>query len=519
MVQAGILGDVAAYDELKYGWSIKAGCDFSEYETWLMNPNVPTEKVDEECKEKIEDINFALESNDVRYSIPEYGKNSKRNCEAVFRKIVEEMGRISRDRAIYFIIGNATGMLAFGSFDQALEKLRQVNVYFPKLNGFKGNSLLTVIEQGLDSKESDSIEAALTTVKLALQRLNLKMVILFVTADPYDQTRLRTQKEQRFLKEALEKSKLGAMYRIEPLPSCRPEDIDRAIVDFKPTILHFSGHAGAKGLCFIDDNDKSAMISPDRLAKLLGRASRDGLSVVILNACTTAGQCKSIAERVPAVVAMEGAVGDEKALDFTKFFYQALGAGETIQECFDSAVNNSDLVQHPGRMNPQLILKGRISASREGGEEDHDDGDDDDDDDEDEDDNSTGREDQGKLAPVPVPASMFPIRQGPSQDDISFMNMLQAMALSDMQPAPAQALRQPPTFGGMMTRISARGTVQRRTSAVSCDHCGEPFDHDGGFHCDMCNYGDFDICTVCFVMGNRCGSPNHRMITWDVMGM
>ena len=72
------------------------------------------------------------------------------------------------------------------------------------------------------------------------------------------------------------------------------------------------------------------------LARLL--QDQNGLNLVILSSCYSQNQAQRIADAVGHVIAMEGAITDTNAIDFSREFFTALGYGRTFEESFRRAV-------------------------------------------------------------------------------------------------------------------------------------------------------------------------------------
>ena len=79
--------------------------------------------------------------------------------------------------------------------------------------------------------------------------------VLLVAASPLDQDRLRLGHEVKKIKQALERSRNREKWTIESNEAVTVDDLRRALLDFRPTVVHFSGHgAGTGGLAFEDDD-------------------------------------------------------------------------------------------------------------------------------------------------------------------------------------------------------------------------------------------------------------------------
>ena len=158
--------------------------------------------------------------------------------------------------------------------------------------------------------------------------------ILFLAADPTDATRLRLGEELREIQEKLQLSKQRDRFKLEQRMSVRPADISQALLDVQPQIVHFSGHGMASGeLCFEDSSGRLLPIRPDALAALFEQFSSQ-VNCVILNACFSEKQAEAIRSHIDYVIGMNKAVGDRAAIAFAIGFYQALGAGRSIEEAY-----------------------------------------------------------------------------------------------------------------------------------------------------------------------------------------
>lgn len=103
--------------------------------------------------------------------------------------------------------------------------------------------------------------------------------------------------------------------------------------------LHFIGHGdfdGNRGYLLLSDGDGGAdYVDDQRFAESV--RNHDTMKLVVLNACHSAKQSsfhsfagvapQLVARGVPAVIAMQHAVSDEAAIDFSRTFYRSLFVG------------------------------------------------------------------------------------------------------------------------------------------------------------------------------------------------
>jgi AAA+ ATPase superfamily predicted ATPase len=181
--------------------------------------------------------------------------------------------------------------------------------------------------------------------------------ILFLTAEPTDSARLRLGRELEDIKERLRLANPQGIFVLEERRSARPKDISQAIQDFKPNIVHFSGHGESTGeLCFENELGKTQPVTPEALAALF-RLVTDHVNCVVLNACYSDIQAEAIVEHIPFVIGMNRAIGDRAAIAFAVGFYRALGAKRSPEEAYEFGCVEIQLQGIPEESTPVLRKK------------------------------------------------------------------------------------------------------------------------------------------------------------------
>ncbi len=141
--------------------------------------------------------------------------------------------------------------------------------------------------------------------------------------------------------------------------SLRPVDISQALLDVKPQIVHFSGHGATTGALYFENQvGQMQPVAPDALAALFEQFANE-VDLVVLNACYSEDQAKAIAEHVDYVIGMSEAIGDKAAIAFAVGFYQALGAGRSIEEAYKLGSVQIRLQGIPEHLTPVLVKKGK----------------------------------------------------------------------------------------------------------------------------------------------------------------
>jgi hypothetical protein len=159
--------------------------------------------------------------------------------------------------------------------------------------------------------------------------------VLYLAASPTNLPSLRSDLDMRKVKNNLQSSRLRDRYRLEFCPAVRFNDISRALLDYEPNVLHFSGHGAMDGnLCIEDDIGNGDFITPEGLAGLFGQ-HRSTLKCVVVSACYSLRLAEALAANVDYVIGMRDEIGDEAAIVFSEGFYIGLFNGLSIPEAFE----------------------------------------------------------------------------------------------------------------------------------------------------------------------------------------
>jgi hypothetical protein len=182
--------------------------------------------------------------------------------------------------------------------------------------------------------------------------------ILFLAADPTDGPRLRLGEEVREIQENLRRARLGDQFEFHPRFSVRPSDISQALLDVNPRVVHFSGHGTSAGALYIENRTGQIHpIQPDALAALFEIFASE-VNCVVLNACYSITQAQAIVKHIPYVIGMSEVIGDRAAVAFSDGFYQALGAGRSIEEAYKLGCVQIRLEGIPEHLIPVLLKSG-----------------------------------------------------------------------------------------------------------------------------------------------------------------
>ncbi len=187
--------------------------------------------------------------------------------------------------------------------------------------------------------------------------------ILILAANPKGTSKLRLDEEVRAIRQRLRQAKQRDKFVVESEWAVRTGDIQQALFDFEPQIVHFSGHGvGEAGLAFENDAGQAQLVSANALAGLFKLFTAQ-VECVLLNACYSEVQATAIAKHIPCVVGMKQAIGDKAAIAFSDGFYGALGAGRSFEDAYAFGCNRIHLEEIPEHLTPILKTKRKPKTS------------------------------------------------------------------------------------------------------------------------------------------------------------
>jgi CHAT domain len=196
--------------------------------------------------------------------------------------------------------------------------------------------------------------------------------ILFLAANPKGTAPLRLGQELRDVGEGLQRAQKRDQFNLEQRSAVRPRDIQRAMLDLSPQIIHFSGHGeGEAGLVFEDEIGNSKLVDGDALAALF-KLFADRLNCVVLNGCYSEVQAQAIAQYIPYVIGMDKAIpsgiaslhSDQAAITFAVGFYDALGAGRDVEFAFKLGCAAIRMEGSDEYLTPVLIKKPVVAGDK-----------------------------------------------------------------------------------------------------------------------------------------------------------
>lgn len=190
--------------------------------------------------------------------------------------------------------------------------------------------------------------------------------ILFLSANPANEVRLRTAHEYKEIRKSIIES--GAQKRISLASewAVRIDELIQLLVSQKPTIVHFSGHGSEQGEIILEDEFGDGVpISRETVRRIFGILSQSSNQIrcVLLNACFSEQQAVHISESVDIVVGISSEIADTTAVRFASTFYGVIGEGESVKTAFDLACEDIGLDRLPTQQSLRLIVRDGIDPS------------------------------------------------------------------------------------------------------------------------------------------------------------
>jgi hypothetical protein len=191
-----------------------------------------------------------------------------------------------------------------------------------------------------------------------------KIRVLFLAANPVGTTPLGLDEELREITAKVRAAKYRDALEVRSEWAVRPGDLQQALLEYRPHVVHFSGHGSPSKEIILLDNDRNPKpVGKEALVSLF-RVLKDDIRVVLLNACYSRPQAEAITQVIDCAVGMGKAVGDRAAITFAASFYRALGFGRSVSEAFELGKVSLQLEGIPEEKTPQLLARQGVDPSR-----------------------------------------------------------------------------------------------------------------------------------------------------------
>jgi hypothetical protein len=159
----------------------------------------------------------------------------------------------------------------------------------------------------------------------------LRILILGASSDGG----LRVGREQKRIRAAVESALHRDLVELDVRPAATTADLLDGISQFRPHVVHFSGHSGADVIEFEDDVDErqdAGVIVTARAFANAVAATDDPPLLVLLNSCNSAAQINDLVAHdvAPLAIGMADEIDDADAINYAARFYAAVANGQSV---------------------------------------------------------------------------------------------------------------------------------------------------------------------------------------------
>lgn len=208
------------------------------------------------------------------------------------------------------------------------------------------NDSLPLIQESCEHNADHKMKAGVTVHKCK---------VLFLAADPCGSSKLALDEEVRKIEQRIRESEHRDQILFKSWWAIRPDDIELALLQEKPHVVHFSGHGSSNNELILKGEDGLPRpVSKEAIVGLF-RILRDNIKLVVLNACFSRSQAEGIIETIPCAIGMNRAIGDSAAICFSASLYRGVGYGRSIYDAFELGKNALIRESIPEETTPELL--------------------------------------------------------------------------------------------------------------------------------------------------------------------
>lgn len=144
---------------------------------------------------------------------------------------------------------------------------------------------------------------------------------------------VRVGRELKIIRKMVQSAEHRDVVEIDARTAATIDDLLDGLTEFRPHVLHFSGHSGDDLIEFerdVDAHHDGAVVSATAFANAVRAVDRPP-SLVLLNSCNSAEQAEALVEDVIAfAIGMTDEILDADAIAYAGRFYAAVANGQSI---------------------------------------------------------------------------------------------------------------------------------------------------------------------------------------------
>ncbi|WP_413167313.1 tetratricopeptide repeat protein [Capilliphycus salinus ALCB114379] len=188
--------------------------------------------------------------------------------------------------------------------------------------------------------------------------------ILFLASNHKQTERLSLDVEIREIKNKIQASQNRDFLEFKQAWAVRFDELIQRLNEYKPHIVHFSGHGSNTGeIILLDKSDQVQAVNLEAIKELFSTVTQDNIKVVVWNACHSKIIAEAIAESIDCVIGMNTAINDQAAIDFAATFYGAIASGRSVEQAFKQAKAALMASQISEAKIPELIHREQINPA------------------------------------------------------------------------------------------------------------------------------------------------------------
>ena len=188
-----------------------------------------------------------------------------------------------------------------------------------------------------------------------------KSRILFLGANPAG-SQLALDEESRAIEQKIRSTDQRDSLELITKWAVRPDDLLEYLNEYRPHVVHFSGHGTEEEEIILVDESRRAFPVSAAALKQLFTTLKDNIRVVVLNACYSRDQAEAIVEVIDCAIGMKQEIGDSGARAFAASFYRAVGYGHSVNDAFEQGKVALMLQGIPEETTPTLLVRAGVDA-------------------------------------------------------------------------------------------------------------------------------------------------------------
>jgi hypothetical protein len=190
-----------------------------------------------------------------------------------------------------------------------------------------------------------------------------KIRILFLSANPWTTSRILVDEEAREVFEKLQEGPYRDRFELYRHSAIRAVDLQRLLMTYEPHIVHFSGHGSKKQKIILGGTPgRGKQVDRDGLVQVFA-LYRNHVRLIVLNACFTRPQARSLSQVIDYSVGAGKGIGDKEGVAFAGAFYRAIGFGRSVKAAFESAKAELALTRMPRTKGIELIIRKGVNEN------------------------------------------------------------------------------------------------------------------------------------------------------------